>query len=87
MHEDKLREHPKLWTAPWKLTVVFLLVETREKNKQISKILNHIDWDRTKWSLMYTTKPTHSTGCKLEIMYIQPKEPYMNLIFYTACDP
>lgn len=60
----------------------------RKKNlKQISKRLNHIDQDRTKWSLINTTKPSHSTGSKSEIVDIQPKGPYMNLVFYIACDP
>lgn len=36
---------------------------------------------------MNTTKPSHLTGSKLEIMHIQPKEPYMYLIFYITCDP
>lgn len=49
--------------------------------KQISKRFNNIDWDRKKRSLMNITRPSHSTGSKLEIMHIQPKWPYMKLIF------
>lgn len=36
---------------------------------------------------MNTIKPPHSTGSKSDMMHIQPKEPYMNLIFYITCDP
>lgn len=37
--------------------------------------------------MINTTKPSHSTGSKSEIVAIQPKGPYMNLVFYIACDP